>query len=303
MVAVACIIPTHGRPAHLAASLDCVLHQSAPPVEIIVVDDLDDDQTGALVDMVRQDSKISMRRLVNREHPGASGSRNAGARAARADIIAFLDDDDMWRPGYLSSAVSKLAKSGADVVISGLRRFKVDGTIQDIVIPPQSEIADRIFDKNFGMTGSNFVVRPRAFELLGGFDPELPVYEDWDFLIRLVQSGLHYAVEPETNAEWREHKGARLSALTLRRAEGIERFTAKHATEMPAINRRNLQAIALGIRRRIATSALHRVQLTAKLLLLLGLREALKRRLMPGIPGARRLASASVHTDGPSIAG
>jgi glycosyltransferase involved in cell wall biosynthesis len=294
LVGVACIIPTHRRPAHLAASLKCVLQQTLPPTEIIVVDDLDDDQTGSLVDMLRRETTIPMRRLLNRQHPGASGSRNAGARAAQADIIAFLDDDDRWRPAYLSSAVSELAKSRADAVISGLRRFKVDGTTQDMVIPPQSEIADRIFDKNFGMTGSNLVIRPEPFGRLGGFDPELPVYEDWDFLIRFVQSDLRYTVVPETNAEWREHEGARLSALTLRHAEGIERFIAKHTAAMPATSRRNLQANALGIRRRVATSPLHRIWLAVKLVRLLGVRETVKRRLAPRILGARRVSIAQV---------
>jgi len=277
MAGVTCIIPTHARPAHLANSLKCVLQQTLTPTEIIVVDDLNDDEAGNLVETFRRQSNIPMRRLVNRQEPGASGSRNAGARAGKADMIAFLDDDDAWRPGYLSSAVSAFATSRADAVISGLRRFKVDGTIQDMVIPPQAEIADRIFDKNFGMTGSNLVIRPEPFERLGGFDPELPVYEDWDFLIRFVRAGLHYAVVTETNAEWREHEETRLSALTLRHVEGVELFIAKHSAAMPAVSRRNLQARALGIRRRITTSRVDRIRLAVKLMRLLGVQESLKR--------------------------
>lgn len=291
MVTVACIIPTHARPEHLATALRSVLQQTLVPTEILVVDDLDDDRTGNLVDMFRRESNILIRRLVNRQQPGASGSRNAGARAAEADIIAFLDDDDRWGPTYLSSAMLELTRSGADAVVSGLRRFKVDGTIQDIVIPPQSEIAERIFEKNFGMSGTNLMIRPKPFERLGGFDPELTVYEDWDFLIRFVRSGLHYAVEPKTNAEWHEHKGPRVSTPTVRHAEGIERFIAKHSADMPAINRRDLQATALGIRRRVTTSRLDRIRLAVKLIRLIGLRETMKRRLMPHILGARQFRS------------
>ena len=45
----ACIIPTHGRPGHLSRALESVLQQSHAPAEIIVVDDLDDGPTAAVV--------------------------------------------------------------------------------------------------------------------------------------------------------------------------------------------------------------------------------------------------------------
>jgi hypothetical protein len=86
-------------------------------------------------------------------------------------------------------------------------------------------------------------------------------------------------VVQDLTVEWREHEGERISTPTLRRAAGIESFIAKHSAAMPSLNRRDLMAIALGIRWRNAGSAIGRVVLAAKLLRLLGLREALGRRL------------------------
>jgi len=163
-----------------------------------------------------------------------------------------------------------------------LRRIKHDGAVQPIVIPPREAIEGRMFDKNFGMTGSNLVIRRPAFERLGGFDPALPVFNDWDFLIRMVANGVGYAVVQDLTVEWLEHEGERISTPTLRRAAGIEAFLAKHSAAMPALNRRDLMAIALGIRRRNAGSAFSRLILAAKLVRLLGLREALGRRLSAG---------------------
>jgi len=217
--------------------------------------------------------------VVNRLNPGASGSRNAGAAASRAEFVAFLDDDDAWRPQYLARAMAALEHSGADAVISGLCRIKHDGSIQPIVIPHRAEIAGRLFEKNFGMTGSNLVIRRSAFERVGGFDPALPVFNDWDFLIRMIGAGVEYAVVPELTVEWREHEGNRISTPSLRRAAGIETFIAKHGHAMPEVNRRDLTAVALGIRWRNAGSLVGRLRMAAKLLRLLGLREAVGRRL------------------------
>ena len=282
----ACIIPTHGRPGHLSRALESVLQQSHAPAEIIVVDDLDDDSTAAVVQVSALRTEIPMRRVLNRLNPGASGSRNAGAAASRAEFVAFLDDDDAWRPQYLARAMAELDQSGADAVISGLCRIKHDGSIQPIVMPHRAEIAGRLFEKNFGMTGSNLVIRRSAFELIGGFDPALPVFNDWDFLIRMIAAGVEYGVVPELTVEWREHEGDRISTPSLRRAAGIETFIAKHGAIMPPVNRRDLTAIALGIRWRNAGSVIGRLTLAAKLLRLLGLREAIGRRLKTTRRGA-----------------
>jgi glycosyltransferase involved in cell wall biosynthesis len=274
----ACVIPTHGRPDHLSRSLDSALQQTLPPAEIIVVDDLDHGPTAAVVKVTALRTEIPMRRVLNKTQPGASESRNAGAAASRSEFVAFLDDDDIWRPEHLALATAELERSGTDAVISGLCRIKHDGSIQHIVIPPREAIERRLFDKNFGMTGSNLIIRRSAFERLGGFDPALPVFNDWDFLIRMVSGGTAYGVVPEPTVEWREHEGDRISTPTLRRAAGIEAFVAKHAATMPPLKRRNLTADALGIRWRNAGSFPARIALMAKLLRLLGPREAIGRR-------------------------
>ncbi len=245
----------------------------------MVVDDLDDGPTAAIVQVSALRTEIPLRRILNRSNPGASGSRNAGAAASTAELLAFLDDDDVWRPEYLASAMAELDRTGADAVISGLCRIKHDGSTQPIIMPPREAIRKQLFDKNFGMTGSNLVIRRSAFECLGGFDPALPVFNDWDFLIRMISHGFEYCVVKDLTVEWREHEGDRISTPSLRRAVGIEAFIAKHAAAMPSINRRDLTAVALGIRWRNAGSLVGRLLWAAKLVRLLGPREALGRRL------------------------
>lgn len=278
---VACIIPTHGRPDLLSGALDSVLAQTVAPAEVAVIDDLDDARTAAVVEAAARRVRFPVHHIVNLTRAGASGSRNAGVTASEAPILAFLDDDDAWEPDYLARGLAALKRSGAEAVISGLTRLRQDGGIQKIVMPPLRVIEGRLYDSNFGMTGSNLMITRRAFEQVGGFDPALPVFNDWDFLIRMVGAGVAYTVVEELLVEWREHMGDRISTPTLRRALGIETFAAKHAAAMSPIQHRNLMADALGIRRRNAGSILGRMVLAAKLLHLLGLREAIGRRAHP----------------------
>ena len=217
---VSCVIPTHGRVGLLRAAIESVLDQTSPPLEVVIADDLDDPETRFAIDEMASRSPVPLRLVINREHPGASGSRNAGAAVAGGAWIAFLDDDDAWTPTYLERALARAA-TGVDAVITGQRRFKVDGSTQAIVFPEPEALAQSVHRRNPGMTGSNLLIRKSKLQSLGGFDPGMPVFNDWDLLIRMHAAGVAYAVEPALLTEWREHEGDRISTPSLRRARGI----------------------------------------------------------------------------------
>lgn len=247
--AVSCVIPTHGRIAHLRTAVDSVLAQTTPPAEVIIVDDLDDPETRDTVNGMSSRSPVPVRLAVNMEHPGASGSRNKGAALASGAWIAFLDDDDAWAPAYLASALARTGP-GVDAVITGQKRFRTDGATQAIVPPGPEALGEVVHRRNPGMTGSNLIIRASRFHTLGGFDPGLPCFNDWDLLIRLHAASVPYVVEPSLLTEWREHTGERISTPSVRRARGIERFVRKHRAVLPPATRLELTATALSIRRR-----------------------------------------------------
>jgi glycosyltransferase involved in cell wall biosynthesis len=93
---VSAIIPTFNRSAFLPEALECLLAQTVPPYEIIVVDDGSTDDTAEVV------AKFgTVVRYVYIENSGAPVARNVGAAMARGDWLWFCDSDDVWRPGYL----------------------------------------------------------------------------------------------------------------------------------------------------------------------------------------------------------
>src|SRR6476661_8300940 len=90
------IIPTYGRSSLLAEAVASVLAQSFSDFECIVVDDASP-EAPTLPDDLRL-------RLIVREHNGGPpAARNTGIASATGAYVAFLDDDDVWRPDRLSA--------------------------------------------------------------------------------------------------------------------------------------------------------------------------------------------------------
>src|SRR3954467_3394815 len=100
---VSVVIPSHMRPILVHRAAVSALAQTLQDLEVIVVldgaDPLDDEGFAQV-----QDPRL---RVISLPQPvGGSEARNIGVRAARADWIAFLDDDDEWMPSKLAKQMS-----------------------------------------------------------------------------------------------------------------------------------------------------------------------------------------------------
>jgi glycosyltransferase involved in cell wall biosynthesis len=102
---VSVIIPTYNRAAILPATLDCVLAQRYPSLEVIVVDDGSADSTAAVV--ASYGERV---RYLHHANRGLGPSRNRGIDAARGEFLVLPDDDDLWEPGFLQLSVALLQR-------------------------------------------------------------------------------------------------------------------------------------------------------------------------------------------------
>jgi glycosyltransferase involved in cell wall biosynthesis len=239
---VDCVIPTHGRPRYLREALGSVLAQTRPPVRVTVVADdggagarevveeLSDRRPGTEVVLLRRDTGA----------PGASASRNVGAATGDAPLLAFLDDDDTWRPDYLERAVGRLVDQRVDVVVTAVRKFSTEGPLA-LKVPVPGLDARGAFRRSPGMTGSNVVLLRSVFHAVGGFDPSMPVQNDRDLFLRLLLGGASYAVEPAPLVGVRQHGQGRLTDATATRADGILLFEAKHGHRFSWWDRRTVR--------------------------------------------------------------
>jgi glycosyltransferase involved in cell wall biosynthesis len=98
-MSVSVIVPAYNRAALLPLTLDAIFAQTRPPDEVIVVDDGSTDGTAAAA---RRPGVCCMT-IAN---SGDLAARNVGLRAARGDLVAFCDSDDLWRPEFLATMLA-----------------------------------------------------------------------------------------------------------------------------------------------------------------------------------------------------
>jgi hypothetical protein len=99
-------MPTHGQAALLPRAVACLLAQTEPSWELVVVDDgSPDDVAGALAPQ-RGDPRVRLHRLDGNRGLGAAA--NAALGLARAPVVAYLPSDDLWAPGHLASLLALL---------------------------------------------------------------------------------------------------------------------------------------------------------------------------------------------------
>jgi len=186
MLPISVIIPTLNRANYLRRSLLSVINQEGVDFEIIIVDDFSqDDSYDRISDLL--DDRIRYVRLE--ASVGAAQARNLGAAQARGKYLAFQDSDDVWLPGKLIAQFQALEAGKPNEVLNFCSHQRVIGTDQ-VAIPSKAtqqksgDIFEELLKENFIST-QTLMVRRQTFKEIGGFDPMLPRYQDWDIALRL----------------------------------------------------------------------------------------------------------------------
>lgn len=191
MTLVSVIMPAFNAARYITAAIDSIRAQDVAEIEIIVIDDGSRDETRALVERATAaDPRV---RLVAVEHAGVSAARNRGLEAARGQIVAFLDADDLWPPGRLARHLRFLAEDAGCALCSG--------TI--LVFSEEGEEPPPLRSVNLGA----MTMRRALFRDHGGFDPSLRFFEDLDLLLRLHDAGVPIRVEDPVALLHRRHEG------------------------------------------------------------------------------------------------
>jgi GT2 family glycosyltransferase len=105
---VSIIVPLYNKAPYVRRALESIFAQSYTDVEVIVVDDGSTDGGPAIVE-----SFGNAARLIVQANAGPGAARNAGIREAHGSLLAFLDADDEWLPGYLERSVALLERDPA----------------------------------------------------------------------------------------------------------------------------------------------------------------------------------------------
>lgn len=193
--AVSVIIPTHNRPQELSRAVKSVLDQTFQNIEIIVVDDASPVPAAETLEEFRDERLKVIRHDVNK---GVSETRNTGIKTARGEWIAFLDDDDEWRPQKLERQLAFMKNTAPDADASATDVYntaaKKHRAYSENV---RRKGIDRAILHWEGFLPSTWLIKRGAFEKTGMFDSNFRRTEDWEWLLRFYIQGLTFTVVPE----------------------------------------------------------------------------------------------------------
>ena len=191
--------------ATVGAAVESALAQTVPPHEVIVCDDgSTDDLAGALAAL--RDRIV----LIRQENRGEAAAKNAAARRATGDFVAFLDADDLYHPERLD-ALGELAAARSDLdVLTTNAELEFDGRIVGAYYPdvaqfPTDDQVSAIIASDSAIFGAA-AVRRATFEAAGGHYEALRSSDDWEFWMRLALAGSRFGAVDEPLYRYRLHE-------------------------------------------------------------------------------------------------
>lgn len=193
-------------------AVDCVLGQTCPEVELIVVNDGSTDGSG---DILRAyGDRI---RLIEQANAGPYPARNAGLAAARGAFVAFLDADDWWEPHALQRMYDALVATDADVAYCGWQNVG-EGVVAAPYVPPAYEAQDAVADflRSCPWPIHGALLKRSVVDQLRGFSVRRFSSMDYDFWLRTVALTRNIVRVPEVLAYYRWHGPGQVSAVKWR---------------------------------------------------------------------------------------
>lgn len=187
MPVLSVVIPVYNGERHLPVCLESLWAQSRSDFEIVLVDDGSTDGSGAIADRFAARADGPELRIVRQPNAGVSAARNRGMREARADLVGFLDCDDLWYREKVALQVEAMATNpDIDLCFTGFRI--VDDAGHDLLersVPSAGPMPiAKLMPRNTIHT-STVVARRAALLATGGFDEALATFEDFDLWLRV----------------------------------------------------------------------------------------------------------------------
>lgn len=190
---VTVVVPVRDGAAVIGACLDAIASQrSAPPYDVVVVDNGSSDGTANIVR-----GHPAGARLVSEPRPGSYAARNTGVAAASGHIVAFTDADCTPEPGWLAAACAAIDAGayivGGRVAMHRSMRPTIAERYDRAVYLRQEDL---VLHHGWAVT-ANLVVRRSVFDAVGCFDATLPSGGDREFCLRAAAAGYLVGYAPE----------------------------------------------------------------------------------------------------------
>lgn len=242
---ISIVIPVRNESRHIESVLSALVEQDYPKekIEIIVCDGRSDDETVPIADRFAANSPIKQRTLTN-PAMRSSGGRNVGLRAARGDIVCFIDGHCRIGSNGMLAAVAKLMADQDLHCIARPQRLYADteGFFQRAVVLARASrlghAADStIYEQHFvervcDPASAGAIYRRSVFDVVGPYDETFDACEDVELNVRVRQAGLKAVLTSAAEIFYVARNSPQaLFKQMARYGTGRMRLMRKHASE------------------------------------------------------------------------
>lgn len=192
MLTISVCIPAYNSAGRIGDALMSLVDQSLPPDEVIVCDDCSSDNT---VEIVRSfGSKLPIRLFRNEQNLGMIRNWNVCLEHAREDLIAFLHDDDMYYPNFISEAAKALGSDdriGMWVCSMSTGSLATRSVLDvDGIVKPK-DYAQLVFSMRLIPPPTTVVFRRRALDCAGRYSETYKYMAEPDLYLRVFAHGFY----------------------------------------------------------------------------------------------------------------
>jgi glycosyltransferase involved in cell wall biosynthesis len=191
---ISIVVPAFNAAATIRESIASALNQTHRKIEVIVVDDGSEDQTGDVVaSLVRSDARIS---YFHQANAGVAAARNLGIAKAQGDFVATLDADDLWYPTKLTRQLERFQTSAPETALVYAWCCWISKSGEIVGYAPPSRLEGNILPQmclgNVVISGSNALIKRDVLIAAGGFDATLRARggqgcEDWKLYLQIAE--------------------------------------------------------------------------------------------------------------------
>lgn len=204
---ISVVIPTRNRPTLVEHAVRSALKQTFSDIEVIVVIDGIDETTSEVLHEIK-DSRLRI--VALRDTVGGSEARNIGAREARGEWVALLDDDDEWMSEKLQKQIAIASHSSylSPIIATAFIARSPREDLRWPRKPPTYPLSEYLFARNSlfqgeGILQTSTLMMKRELLLNVPFTRGLRRHQDWDWILRAGNApGTRVEFLPEVLAIW-----------------------------------------------------------------------------------------------------
>jgi glycosyltransferase involved in cell wall biosynthesis len=233
---ISIVMATYNGEKYLREQVDSLLAQSYPTLEFIFVDDDSSDSSLAILqEYALQDERIRL--VTNPANQGLLATFETGIRAAKGEMIALSDQDDVWMPEKISLLAGAI----------GLHSMiYADSALTDAAGIVTGKFSNRNHLCDYP-TGLHYVFGTKAMGHAMLFKREIinialpfPDFVGHDFILGFAAAALHgVSYFPATLVNYRQHSSNTMGADL---SKGKKNYNTREERNARIVKRLNLLA-------------------------------------------------------------